>query len=802
MRVFASFHLFDTMDIRKWFKKPPSDSVTSPDVVSATGEGGQQSEPDPAASSSAEPDAGSSNRVEATPCSRSSAPVGPQLPVGCVPADLGIDKPKQVILKTYPERMFGSRKRSFSSSWYLNRDWLEYSVERDAAFCYACRKYKSVSSDATFSSKGFNDWKHALETGKGLNKHATSKEHLACQCGEIRKKRRETGKEISTLLNSDQLARNRYYMSAIIDIVEFLVANQLPLRGDNAGFASVLEDSGSMGLFSSLFEYSMRKDPELTRITKTIPQNARYTSPQIQNEIIEMMSKLVTEEIVRQVGDSWYSIKVDGTRDPIGQENISIVVRFVDENYAACERLLVMATSEKGDAEALTGVIIDELTSAGLSTDKILSQVYDGASLMSGRHGGVQKLLLNKLDRNIPYIHCFNHQLHLVVVHAMSSEAAVQDFFGVCNMLYNFIRKPTVAMLYKGETLKRLLDQRWTGHLATVKVVVKSFRDIFTLLTEVENTGGLGAEVRVGATGLLRAITQRSFLFIAHLVMKLLSLFEPPNRLLQAEDMDLFTAVTLVNSASDCVKKMRTENEFSALWDLCASSATATEAVPVTGPGPSKRRRTVNKNLSGFAVEETVGQPQSDTDEKTEFKRLFYSVTDAVQGEMDARFGERSSELIGALAALNPEAEDNFLDPSKVTPLLELVGADVVDSEYTVAREFLVKKMTDTPVPPEDGKWTIANILSTFSCALQAMPTVVRAYKLALTLGASTAACENSFSTLKSVFSEHRRSMLQKRKAQLIQLAFEKDLTHKFKSEWKDALMRRFSREKRRLPLY
>ncbi|KAK6320009.1 hypothetical protein J4Q44_G00091160 [Coregonus suidteri] len=102
--------------------------------------------------------------------------------------------------------------------------------------------------------------------------------------------------------------------------------------------------------------------------------------------------------------------------------------------------------------------------------------------------------------------------------------------------------------------------------------------------------------------------------------MKLLSLFEPPNRLPQAEDMDLFTAVTLVNSASDCVKTLRTENEFSALWDLCAPPASATEAVPCY---------------------------------------------DAVQGEMNARFGERSSELIGALAALNPEAEDNFLDPSK-----------------------------------------------------------------------------------------------------------------------------------------
>jgi hypothetical protein len=127
----------------------------------------------------------------------------------------------------------------------------------------------------------------------------------------------------------------------------------------------MLDENSSMGLFFSLFEYTMRKDPELTRITKTI-------SPQIQNEIVEIMSKLVTEEIVRQVGDSWYSIKVDGTRHPLGQENISVIVRFVDENYGVCvcERLLVMATSEKGDAEALTGVIIDELTSAGLSTDK------------------------------------------------------------------------------------------------------------------------------------------------------------------------------------------------------------------------------------------------------------------------------------------------------------------------------------------------------------------------------------------------------------------------------------------------
>lgn len=86
-------------------------------------------------------------------------------------------------------------------------------------------------------------------------------------------KGRETGREISTLLNSEQLTRNRFYMSAVIDMLEFLVVNQLPLGGDNAGFVSVLDDNSSMRLFLSLLEYTIRKDPELTGTTKTIPQN-------------------------------------------------------------------------------------------------------------------------------------------------------------------------------------------------------------------------------------------------------------------------------------------------------------------------------------------------------------------------------------------------------------------------------------------------------------------------------------------------------------------------------------------------
>jgi len=224
----------------------------------------------------------------------------------------------------------------------------------------------------------------------------------------------------------------------------------------------------------------------MAKIIPTIPRNARYTCHEIQNELIGLMSQQVTECIVEEIGNSFYTVKMDGTRDPTGCENLSIVLRFVDDSCAIKERLLTIATAEAGDAKTLTWTLISEISKAGLTTDKIISQVYDGASLMSGKLGGVQALLQEELGREIPYVHCFNHQLHLVIVHVMSAERAIEDLFSVCNALYKFTRKPTVAAIYQGNTLKRLLEQRWTGHLATVEVILKFFQEIDEVLDHVE----------------------------------------------------------------------------------------------------------------------------------------------------------------------------------------------------------------------------------------------------------------------------------------------------------------------------
>ncbi|KAK9967816.1 hypothetical protein ABG768_002182 [Culter alburnus] len=406
---------------------------------------------------------------------------------------------------------------------------------------------------------------------------------------------------------------------------------------------------------------------------------------------------------------------------------------------------------------------------------------------MSGKYGGVQRLLQEKVGREIPYVHCLNHQLHLVVVHALSAEKAIQDFFSICNALYNFCRKPTVALQYRGDRLKRLLDQRWTGHLATVAVIVSSFEDITSVLEHVSSARTYGAEVRMEAVGLLREVSDESFIFICHFIHKVLLLLNPANIILQGEDTDLLTGMKLVSSAAECVRNLRSEDEFCILCDTVTAS---TKDTPVS----AKRRRQVNKNLTEYVVEETTGANIID---KVELRRLYFSALDHILGEIEVRFSERNSKFAAALAALDPENE-TFLDVKSIKPIMDLTNSTIVETECIVAKQYISR------IKEEESQqmMTTRRLLSEHHKVLEAMPSVLSALKLAVTFGASTAMCENSFSVLKNVFTDNRRAMNHTRKSQLVQLAFERDLTKKMRNEWKDLVLRKFNSSTRRLQLF
>jgi len=248
------------------------------------------------------------------------------------PDELGTASPCQPKLKTYPFTKFGDKNRSFGGAlWYSKFPWLEYSIKQDKYLCYPCRKYThchDLPSDSVFSVNGFSNWKIGLEKGKGLLRHNLSQSHMvAMEKWKEHTIRAAKGTEIQQLLSPLQIEKNRYYLQCIFDVCQFLVVNELSFRGSTENGESIF----STGKFLSPLSYTIKKDEKLKEIVKSIPDYAKYTSPEIQNMIIEDMTSIVRNKIVHMVKSSdcnMFTLKCDGIRDKNNIKNVSVVVRF------------------------------------------------------------------------------------------------------------------------------------------------------------------------------------------------------------------------------------------------------------------------------------------------------------------------------------------------------------------------------------------------------------------------------------------------------------------------------------------
>ena len=109
-----------------------------------------------------------------------------------------------------------------------------YSVERDAVFCFPCNKMtvflktRQAKADNAFTVRGYRSWK------KGVNCHESSYAHsTAIMLWNESKERQELrGKELSTIVNDEQLQRNRYYVQSVMNMIFFLASNDLSFRSD------------------------------------------------------------------------------------------------------------------------------------------------------------------------------------------------------------------------------------------------------------------------------------------------------------------------------------------------------------------------------------------------------------------------------------------------------------------------------------------------------------------------------------------------------------------------------------------
>ena len=213
-----------------------------------------------------------------------------------------------------------------------------------------------------FTHGGFCDWKHAMGSRGIITNHDTSTMHKGALA-----------------------SWNSYMIKSLCGIIVLCAKQDLPLRGHRES-----DDSPNQGNFLEILKLLAEHDQLIKEKLQSMPSNASYKSPEIQNTLLQVMGNLVRKSIWQEIKKaSIFSILVDETKDCSKKEQISISFRYVDIDSAMISRFLTYVHANKLDAKSLTKHIIDTRTFHQLDPSQIVSQGYDGASVMSGSLLGV-----------------------------------------------------------------------------------------------------------------------------------------------------------------------------------------------------------------------------------------------------------------------------------------------------------------------------------------------------------------------------------------------------------------------------
>ena len=337
-------------------------------------------------------------------------PVNNRLPSTCHGSSVNITRGLSDIAQTpefppvrptntrFPTTTFSGKVRCFSPLWFKSYEWLEYSLEMDACFCYPCRMFGAQGSqfgsrpESSFTLTGFRDWKHATGKNGVLNGHARCFSHKQAQAAWGQCKLNHTlGTTLSDCLGSSRaeaIQQNRHYLKTIAEVVLLCAKQDLVLRGHREG-----PISNNKGNFLEILYVVAKHDPIVQKKLTKGPRNATYTSGDIQNDMLDIMAEAIRNKITANVTKAGsYSIMADETRDCSKTEQLSIVARYVDvESADVHEHFLAFTEADALNAEGLCAYILQTLDTFKLDPAAIVSQGYDGALVMSSHCSGVQQ---------------------------------------------------------------------------------------------------------------------------------------------------------------------------------------------------------------------------------------------------------------------------------------------------------------------------------------------------------------------------------------------------------------------------
>ena len=301
------------------------------------------------------------------------------------------------------------------------------------------------------------------------------------------------------------------------------------------------------------------------------PYGVTYLSPHSQNEFINILGHETRKILIEQIHSSGvYAIMADATPDVSHVDPISLIIRYVDEQFQIQERLLKISEINDKTGDGFAEKVSSMLKDLQLPLVGVRFQYYDTTASMSGAYNGAQAKLSERLGWPIPYITCLGHETNLCVEHSCKASLMIEEFFITFQELYNFLTKSTsrfgklkknIDTLQEGLIMKNLSKTRWIGRAESIKAVWASYEILIDILDDIKNSEDGDRDARRTASNLLDRIKSFEF-YLSILFMKNI-MYKTKIVVLEVQeiDQDILASLDVMRQTRDAMLRIR-EDDF------------------------------------------------------------------------------------------------------------------------------------------------------------------------------------------------------------------------------------------------
>ena len=216
----------------------------------------------------------------------------------------------------------------------------------------------SYCADSAFVSRGYQNWKKATSAFRNHGSSSCRKESLENVI--ILPARTQDAAEILSSRTSEEKEKSRKCLKKIFSAVQFLARQGLPLCGDGW-----YELNGNLNQLINLLS---KEDANLATWTKK--KTDKYTSKDVQNEVLRVVGQRVLRDIVSDIRSSVFTILVAEPTDISTTEQVVFVLRLVDDRLDVHKDIVGLYSTASLTADSLVAIIQDVLLRLNLSIER------------------------------------------------------------------------------------------------------------------------------------------------------------------------------------------------------------------------------------------------------------------------------------------------------------------------------------------------------------------------------------------------------------------------------------------------